>query len=626
MMQDTYDLSHVQHKTRWRIGPKIILWTILGLLLCVLIFKMVRIALYLQSAYSAGTQFAQVVGNELNEDRYRLAGSFLAESASALANVDRELAFFRPLLQQLHGVPLFGATLAAIAPLSTATSELAQIAVTTYPLMQPVLLAPAGASPLRQLPPALAAAQPKVAEINTRTARVEEILGTINPNELVVGLQEPVAALQAAVALFAPGLRMGAYLPEMLGVGQSHTYLVLAQNNHELRATGGFVTAIGRVTMADGRIVGMDFVDSYDKSVSRIDLSLPSAPQPVQQYMGIEVMLLRDANWSPDFPTTAQIARTIYGQQTGHTIDGVISIDLHAVELVVSALEPLALPGLDEPLTSATVIEQIKQFWAAPLESEASLASGEKEWWKQRKDFIPLLAKSAVTRIQQGNFDKLRMISALQKALDTRALQLWLANPAVAQELASLGWDGGLKPPAAGDFLAVVDTNFGYNKVDAVLERSLQYQVEWPTGPTQPGVATVAITYRHPYARPDYQCDQTPHYEDSYEEMMVRCYYDYVRVFAPTGSELIASAGLIQESVNTQRGEGGAQLFGGYFILSPGEQNTVIFQYRLPASITPEGYQLTVRRQAGAGPLPFVATANQQSIQTTIESGLFFWP
>lgn len=622
MMDDVYTPRRTQRRWRFRLG----LFLILGLLLGLVIFKAVRLALYLQEAYRSGSQFTQLIRGDLTPERYALAQSFLSASATAMHNAEQEVALFHPLLQACHGLPLFGPSLAAMPTLLTAGSELSQIALTTYPLLQPVLLAPAGSSPLARLPAVLAAAQPQLATISDRTRAVEELLQQINPDELVLGLQAPVAGLQAAVALMGPGLRMGTHLPALLGVGQARTYLVLAQNNHELRATGGFVTAVGRVTVADGKIIGVDFVDSYDPSISQIDASLPTAPPPVQQYMGIEIMLLRDANWSPDFPTTAQIVRTIYGQQTGRTVDGVFTIDLHAVQLLVGAVEPLTLPGLEQALTSATVIERIKEFWASPLESEASLASGDQTWWKQRKDFIPLLAQSALGRIQQGNFDKLRMISALQEALATRAVQLWLADPAVAQAVAELGWDGGLKPPATGDFLAVVDTNFGYNKVDALLERSVQYQVEWPQGPAQPGVATVALTYRHPYERPDYVCDQTPHYENSYEEMMVRCYYDYVRLFAPAGSELLASGGLLQGTASSQRGEGGAQLFSGYFILTPGAQNTVVFQYRLPPTIQPAGYTLLVRRQAGTGPLPFSAVVNHQSLQTTIKTGLFTWP
>jgi hypothetical protein len=89
---------------------------------------------------------------------------------------------------------------------------------------------------------------------------------------------------------------------------------------------------------------------------------------------------------------------------------------------------------------------------------------------------------------------------------------------------------------------------------------------------------------------------------------------------------LLASSGLLEGSVNSQRGEGGAQLFSGYFILSPGASNTVIFQYRLPPTITADNYALLVRRQAGSGPLPFAATVNGQSVESTITSGAFTWP
>jgi hypothetical protein len=267
---------------------------ILGLLLCVVIFKAVRVALYLQQSYRTATQFAHFLEANLTAERYALAQSFLADSATALANADQEMGFFRPILQPLDALPVVGPSLAALPTLLTTGSELAQIALTAYPIIQPVLLAPPGTSPIAQLPVAFAAAEPELAEIRARVGQVEQKLRAIDSNRLVPGLQESVAELQAAVALMIPALQIGVHLPDLFGIGRNRTYLVLAQNNHELRATGGFVTAIGRVTVADGRIIGIDFVDSYDRSISRTDLPLPRAPQPVQQYMGIEIMLLRD--------------------------------------------------------------------------------------------------------------------------------------------------------------------------------------------------------------------------------------------------------------------------------------------------------------------------------------------
>ncbi len=82
----------------------------------------------------------------------------------------------------------------------------------------------------------------------------------------------------------------------------------------------------------------------------------------------------------------------------------------------------------------------------------------------------------------------------LQTALDERALQIWSTQPTIAAELAGLGWDGGLHPSSSLDFLALVDTNMGYNKVDAVVERALTYQLQWPTGPGTPALATTTVT------------------------------------------------------------------------------------------------------------------------------------
>lgn len=596
------------------------------LLVGVLLVQGIRVGIQLRNAYEQGKQFAYFMRGDLTPERYALAKSLLDESATAFASAEANFAPFVPLLNRLGWVPWIGEDLTAIPILFRAGHDLANLGVQGFQVAEPILLAPQGTSPLTQLPVTFQESQAEVAAISAAAAAIDTNLRQVHLEQLSPLLRDTVGGLQAAVAMIAPGLRLSTFLPSLMGVGQTRTYLVLAQNNHELRGTGGFVTAIGRITMADGRVVGMEFVDSYDPSFNRTDLPLPQAPAPMQQYMGIEVMLLRDVNWSPDFPTTAQIARTIYNQQTGRTVDGVITIDLQAVEHIVTALEPLKLAGIDQPMTGATVVEQIRAFWAAPPDSTATLASGDPGWWAQRKDFIPKLAESAVARIQRGDFDYLRMLSAIQTSLTNRAIQLWFADPALAGEVAKLDWDGGLRVPREGDFLALVDTNFGYNKVNAVIQQSVNYSVEWPTSSAdQRGLATLAIQYRHPIARDGYVCDQTPHYDGSYEEMMVRCYFDYLRIYTPAGSELVGIEGVLAESVYNQRGEAGAQVIGGYFILSPGATTTVRLQYHLPASITQENYQLTVRRQAGTPALALVAHVGQQVLDTTLSAGLLHW-
>ena len=60
--------------------------------------------------------------------------------------------------------------------------------------------------------------------------------------------------------------------------------------------------------------------------------------------MGADLLLLRDSNWSPDFPTSALVARALYAQDRGIDTDGAIALDMEAVRLLVEALGPLQMP------------------------------------------------------------------------------------------------------------------------------------------------------------------------------------------------------------------------------------------------------------------------------------------
>lgn len=51
----------------------------------------------------------------------------------------------------------------------------------------------------------------------------------------------------------------------------------------------------------------------------------------------------------------------------------------------------------------------------------------------------------------------------------------------------------------------------GYNKVDAAIERGLDYRVSWPDGADQPAQATLTLTYTHPIEAEDPGCDLIRH-------------------------------------------------------------------------------------------------------------------
>lgn len=54
--------------------------------------------------------------------------------------------------------------------------------------------------------------------------------------------------------------------------------------------------------------------------------------------MNIPVLVMRDANWSPDLPTAACVAEALYKSDVGLDIDGIVTIDLHVVRRIFTAL------------------------------------------------------------------------------------------------------------------------------------------------------------------------------------------------------------------------------------------------------------------------------------------------
>jgi hypothetical protein len=444
---------------------------------------------------------------------------------------------------------------------------------------------------------------------------------------------QPHVALAAKVAQQNPVLPivqtilqyMTPVVADSVGMNGPRTYLVLIQNNHELRPTGGFISAVGRVVVENGALREFDFVDSYLFFQETFEYG--PAPKPMQQYMNVQLLLLRDANWSPDLPTTAKLVQSLYAQQTGVHVAGVIAVDLHAADLVVDALGPLELPGAAAPITGDNFAEQIVQLWERPPGTDLQVKSTEFiDWWVQRKTFVTSLAQAARERLENGDVSYAKLLRNIYTALGERSIQIWVEEPLLAKQLSLLGWDGGLYPAPGADFVALVDMNMGFNKADAVMQREISYAVTWPDGPTAPALATATITYTHPITIPNYICTNTPEYGESYNFLVERCYYNYVRLYTPPGAELVQATGVEPDSVVTQRGENRTQYFAGYFVLPLGQQQIVTFQYRLPADLTPGNYQLLLRRQAGSKPLPVTVTVNGETISTTVTDAKLRWP
>jgi hypothetical protein len=535
-----------------------------------------------------------------------------------LIGLERSLTPLMPLFRQLTFVPRYGPFIATVDDWVASAAHVVALAEQGVGVIQAAQVEQSNDAyqDWWQLGPLLAS-------LSDELMALEEEIDAL-PLPSGGALRQQMSGFHGAIELAAVAAELGNEWPQLLGERRPATYLVLVQNNHELRATGGFISALAPVTFVDGRMQPVEFVDSY--TFFSTDLTYPPAPAPMRTYMDIKLLTLRDANWSPNFPTAAALVRTLYQQHTGLAVDGVITVDLDAIALLLPAFGHLTLPGTTVPITQANIEQAMVQLWNNPLSTDDITSDKpEGEWWRQRKDFMGQLSSVAFTRLQQRSFDPVALAGGIVAALDRRAVQVYLFDPAVQQPWMMRGWDGGLHPQAKADFLAVVDANLGYNKVDAVVMRQLDYRVTWPADATQGAEATLILTYSHTLNRADPVCKATSYYGTRYEEMMARCYFDYSRVYVPAGSELLEVEGWIGNTVTTSRGEHGTMQFGGYFVLNPGSRHQVTLRYRLPAHLRPENYQLVVQRQSGTDPLPIRLSAGTAVHEDILVEGSLTW-
>ncbi|MCB9138387.1 MAG: DUF4012 domain-containing protein [Caldilineaceae bacterium] len=613
--------THFESKARTARPFRRLLIVISALLLLLILFWGVRTSLYGYRAYRSAQALQVLVQPDFDINDLPKVQTALNQLATATAGLDDQITPLAPVLGRLTFLPGIGPSLAAGPELLRAGRELTAFGYDGVVALTPALNEQGSAATLDGLLAAIAASSDELNELRPAAEDAAAALVNLPIDQLPAGLAGEVAALQNVSELLPAALDMSPMLPELLGFERPVTYLILVQNNQELRSTGGFISGVGTLTLENGEPTQLNFQDSYNIFDENNEYAW--APEPMRRYMGIELLLLRDANWSPDFPQTAELASTLFTQDTGLEVDGVISIDLRAVQLIVEALGQIQVEGASQAITGANIEDQIKLFFEQPVPNDQTATES---WWLQRKDFMPRLAEATLTRIESGNVNYASLMVKGLEALHEGAIQVWVKDDAETMTaLAASGWDGGLHPVDGADFLFYSDTNVGYNKVDSVMERSLDYVVVWPDGADGRATATVTMTYRHPIDVPGHVCDPTPRYGDTYDDMSARCYFDYVRLYVPGGSTFIEAEGLEADSIKAARGEAGAQRFSGYFEMLPGSEHTVTFTYQLPATVTLDNYRLALVRQSGTGPLPVTLQAGDQALTTTVSARRMLW-
>lgn len=511
----------------------------------------------------------------------------------------------------LGWLPKVGPLLAQATPLLDLADALTEAGVLGWNFGEPALQAwQSGALTPELATKMLAEGREPLQAAQVAVVRARAAYAQLSSEELPWRLQQPLKLLDSMLPLLDDGLSLAVVAPELLGEPSPRTYLFLALNDDELRPGGGFITAVGEVEVRSGQIGGVTFADSY--TVDDFSQPYPLAPEALKHFMGIDLLVFRDSNWSPDFPAAVAQGLELYRPSREVAFDGVIAVDQVAVQRLVGALGEVEVAG--QVVTEASLMTYIHESWSPP---EGKFTT---EWRLSRKNFMGDLVQAMRQRVE-GSLDDIDLALAgrtVLQLLDEHHIQIaLLTNPEAAAVLEARGWDGAVQVPQ-GDFLLVSEANVGYNKASPKIARAMAYEVDLTQTPP---VATLTVTYTNT-SQVQIACTPETRWDPVYVEMMERCYWAYVRVYAPSGSQLLSASRHPIPAEAMWGGEawsGEAQtlpestahtVWGQGFLLPTREQTVLSFTYTLPPGVLrqeTEGtwvYHLDWQKQPGLRQIP----------------------
>lgn len=253
----------------------------------------------------------------------------------------------------------------------------------------------------------------------------------------------------------------------LLGNEKPQKYLVLFQNNMELRPTGGFIGSYAIMTFDKGRLAEIVVNDVYTADGQLKGHVDP--PEPIRKYLGEGGWFLRDSNWDPDFSVSAVKAEWFLDKELNEKFDGVIAIDLNFVKNLLEVTGPINLSDFGLTIDSNNLYQTVQS------EVEDDFFPGS----IKKASILTSLSRNIISEIENLKSDKhLNLFRKIYQSLDRKHLQIYLHDVNAQEAISNLGYSGEINLDTAcgqrclKDGYSLIDANLGVNKSNFFIKRS----------------------------------------------------------------------------------------------------------------------------------------------------------
>jgi len=397
-------------------------------------------------------------------------------------------------------------------------------------------------------------------------------------------------------------------LPSLLGEPDSKKYLILFQNDKELRPTGGFITAYSVFRLDRGAI----HVEKSE-NIYNLDLTIsnkPKAPDPILNYLPkVYLFNLRDSNLSPDFAESMRLFNSLYNKASAKIdVDGIIALDTNVLVSTIKILDDRVDAGgmtfttqIDKRCDCPQVIYQLESTVSTPLSLDLRVSDLE-TIQARRKDIIGDLLFAILTKSLKSS-PKLYWGSLFQNfitQIDQKHIMFYFYNKDAQRGFEALNAAGRIKA-FNGDYLHINEANFAGAKSNLFVSRKVtqNYQVN-NDGSI---IKTLTVDYKNPYPPSDCNLERG-------NLCLNAVLRNWFRVYVPKGSKLIDVKGS-EVKMKTYE-ELGKTVFEGFLTVRPQGTATLILSYTLPIKADEDLLPLLIQKQPGTNRDEYVIKVNNR--------------
>lgn len=455
---------------------------------------------------------------------------------------------------------------------------------------------------------------PQLDEVEKHLAELESKISMISPTRYPEQLRsQPIRSkifqvqetVSHAIRFFSEFRPVIEELPNIAGAqGNRKKYLILFQNNNELRPTGGFLTAYSIIFIENGKVTPDKSDDIYELD-KKFNERIP-IPESLGRSLTTErYWNLRDMNISPDFKESMDVFFSNYQKIRGEPQDvaGIIAVDTQVLTRLLEILGPVEVPGYgtfsameDARCDCPQVVYALSEIITRPTPYHRD----------DRKGILGPMMQAILHKTYGAPKQHWpELFGSIWELIQGRHIQMYFLDEAAQLAAQNANAAGRLHPKTEGDFLAIVDANLGGAKSTLFTESDVKLTVDGPIDGYLHN--TVEITYRN--TRKADNCNL-----EAGQLCLNAPAPTWHRLYLPAGSKLVEAQGFTQEPELYE--ELGFQVIDGFYRLDPLSMTKIRVSYQVPYSL--DRYQLAIWKQGGIKPFELLLDVNGNQSKTMI--------